>query len=160
MHKEETDRDRVWELIDKIGFCMLSTHDGQDIRARPMSAHVDREDHAVYFLTDISSHKDDEITRNPHVGLAFADATNQRYVSVSGLADVSNDRRKIRELWSTWAKAWWSGPDDPNLRVLKVTPKDAQYWDTPGTLVSYIKMFAAAASDSRPVIGDNAKVKM
>jgi hypothetical protein len=28
--------DRVWKLMKKIGFCMLSTHDGEDIRARPI----------------------------------------------------------------------------------------------------------------------------
>lgn len=26
------DIDRVWALMDKISFCMLSTHDGEDIR--------------------------------------------------------------------------------------------------------------------------------
>jgi hypothetical protein len=27
--------DHVWKLINKIAFCMLSTHDGEDIRAHP-----------------------------------------------------------------------------------------------------------------------------
>lgn len=156
----ESDLERVWALMKKIGFCMLSTHDGEDIRARPMAAHLDREANAIYFLTDEAGHKDDEIARRPQVGLAFADASGQKYVSVTGKAMISNDRAKIRELWSTPAKAWWSSPDDPSIRVLKVTPKDAQYWDSPGTVVSYIKMFAAAVSDTRPDVGDNAKVRM
>ncbi len=50
--------------------------------------------------------------------------------------------------------------DDPAIRVLKITPKDAQYWDSPGTVVSYVKMLAAAVSDSRPEIGDSGKVRM
>lgn len=156
----ESDIDRVWALMRKIGFCMLSTHDGEDIRARPMAAHLDREKNRIYFLTDAASHKDEEVTRRPQVGLAFADASGQKYVSVTGRAMVSNDRAKIRELWSTPAKAWWESPDDPSIRVLEVTPKDAQYWDSPGTIVSYIKMFAAVVSDTRPEIGDNAKVRM
>ena len=49
----DRDADRVWKLIEKIGFCMLSTLDGEDIRARPMAAHVDRDAHAIYFLTDL-----------------------------------------------------------------------------------------------------------
>jgi general stress protein 26 len=81
-------------------------------------------------------------------------------VSLTGRAEVSNDRQKIRELWSTPAKAWWDSPDDPSIRVLKVTPKDAQYWDSPGKLVSYVKMIAAAVSDARPDMGRNAKVNM
>jgi general stress protein 26 len=156
----ESDIDHVWRLIEKIGFCMLSTHDGEDIRARPMAPHAVREENAIYFLTDSTSHKDADIEANPHVGLAFADAGGQKYVSLSGEAVVSNDRLKIKGLWSTPAKAWWKSPDDPSIRVLKFTPSDAQYWDSPGTIVSYVKMFAAAVSSSRPEIGDHAKVTM
>jgi general stress protein 26 len=157
---DDHDADRVWNLIEKIGFCMLSTHDGEDIRARPMAAHVDRDQHAIYFLTDADSHKDEDIKRNPNVGLAFADTGDQKYVSLTGYAVLSDDRKKIKELWSTPAKAWWDSPEDPSIRVLQVTPKDAQYWDSPGTVVSYVKMLAAAMTDSRPAVGDSAKVKL
>jgi general stress protein 26 len=73
---------------------------------------------------------------------------------------VSNDRVKIKELWGPIAKAWWSSPDDPNIRLLTVTPNDAEYWDSPGTVVSYVKMLAAAVSDTRPAMGENKKVAM
>jgi general stress protein 26 len=73
---------------------------------------------------------------------------------------VSDDRGKVKELWSTPAKAWWDNPDDPSIRVLKVTPKDAQYWDSPGTVLSYVKMFAAAVGGSRPEVGDSGKVRL
>jgi general stress protein 26 len=157
---ENNDVDHVWTLMEKIGFCMLATRDGEDIRSRPMAAHAVRDEHAIYFLTDAASHKDEEIKRDPHVNLAFADASAQKYVSLSGRASVSNDRAKIKELFSTPAKAWWDNADDPSIRVLKITPKDAQYWDSPGTAVSYIKMIAAAVSNSRPDMGDNAKVQL
>lgn len=160
MSDGNSDLDRVWKLMDRIGFCMLATREGDDIRSRPMAAHVVRDENAVYFLTDVDSHKDDEIEAEPNVGLAFADSGGQKYVSVSGLAAVSNDRAKIRELWSTPAKAWWDSADDPSIRVLKVTPKDAQYWDSPGTVVSYVKMLVATVSDTRPEIGDTGKVRM
>jgi general stress protein 26 len=92
--------------------------------------------------------------------LAFADSKGQKYVSVSGNAEVLNDRDRIKELWSTPAKAWWDNPDDPSIRVLKVTPAFAEYWDSPGTIVSYIKMAAAALSSSKPDMGDNGQVAM
>lgn len=152
--------DRVWKLMEKIGFCMLATRDDEDIRSRPMAAHIDREDNMVYFLTDAESHKDTEIDNAPNVCLAFADASAQKYVSVSGTASVTNDRAKIKELWSTPAKAWWDSPEDPSIRVLKVSPTEAQYWDAPGTVISYVKMFAAAVSDTRPELGDSGKVQM
>ncbi len=154
------DTDRVWALMEKISICMLGTRDGEQIRSRPMGAYVRRQENAVYFLTDVRRHKDDEIQRFPNVCLAFADASAQKYVSLTGQAAVSNDRAKIRELFSTPAKAWWESAEDPNIRVLKVTPNDAEYWDSPGTVVSYIKMAAAAATGTRPDLGDNRKVAM
>jgi len=154
------DTDRAWKLMKKIGFCMLPTREGEDIRSRPMAAHVVRDEHAIYFLTDIRSHKDDEIRSAPNVAFAFADAGDQKYVAVTGQAQVSNDRSKIKNLWSTPAKAWWDNAEDPNIRVLTVTPKDAQYWDSPGTVASYMKMIAAAVSSARPSLGNNAKVDL
>lgn len=160
MTTEEDGVSRTWALMEKITFCMLSTRTGEDIRARPMAAHVEPIENTIYFLTDAASHKDDEIERWPNVCLAFADSKGQKYVSVTGEATVSNDRDRIRDLWSTPAKAWWDDADDPSIRVLKVSPKYAEYWDSPGTVVSYVKMLAAAVSHTRPDMGDNVKVSL
>ena len=156
----ERDQGRVWDLMKKIGFAMLVTHDGDKLRARPMSAYLDRDHNMIYFLTDARRHKDEEIARNPGINLSFADAGSQKYVSLTGTASVTNDRAKIKELFTTAAKAWWDSPDDPNIRVLKVTPDDAEFWDSPGTVISYVKMAAAAMSGSRPDLGDNRKVSL
>jgi general stress protein 26 len=152
--------ERAWELMKKIGFAMLVTHDGDKLRARPMSAYLDRDENAIYFLTDARRHKDEEIAQNQSVNLSFADAGSLKYVSVTGTAAVSNDRAKIKELFSTPAKAWWNSADDPNIRALKVTPDDAEFWDSPGAVISYVKMAAAAISGKRPDIGNNRKVAM
>jgi general stress protein 26 len=141
------DVERAWELMKKIGFAMLVTRDGDKLRARPMSAYLERE-------------SNEEIARNPGINLSFADASAQKYVSLTGNAVVSNDRAKIKELFTTTAKAWWESADDPNIRVLKVTPDDAEYWDSPGTIVSYVKMAAAAVTGTRPDIGENRKISM
>ena len=152
--------DRVWELMKKIGFAMLVTCDGDKLRARPMSAYFKRDENAIYFLTDARHHKDEEIARDPSVNLSFADAGGQKYVSVTGTAVVDNDRSKIKELFSTPAKAWWNSADDPNIRVLKITPDDAEFWDSPGSVISYVKMATAAVTGTRPEIGDHRKVAM
>src|ERR1700734_3596110 len=93
--------DRAWELMKKIGFAMLVTHNGDKLRARPMSAYLERGENTIYFLTDARRHKDEEIERNPGINLSFADAGDQKYVSVTGTAVVSNDRAKIKQLFST-----------------------------------------------------------
>jgi general stress protein 26 len=154
------DTDRVWELMKKIGFAMLVTRDGEKLRARPMSAYLERDSNTIYFLTDARRHKDEEIARNPSVNLSFANASDQKYVSITGTAVVSNDRAKIKQLFSTPAKAWWDSAEDPNIRVLKITPDDAEFWDSPGSVISYVKMAAAAVTGTRPDLGDNRKVAM
>jgi general stress protein 26 len=154
------DTDRAWDLMKKIGFAMLVTRDGDKLRARPMSAFLERENNAIFFLTDARRHKDEEIARNPNVNLSFANASDQKYVSLTGTAFVSNDRAKIKQLFSTPAKAWWNSAEDPNIRVLKITPDDAEFWDSPGSVISYVKMAAAAVTGTRPDLGDNRKVAM
>jgi general stress protein 26 len=157
MTEEET-VDRAWQLIGDISICMLVTRSGNDLRARPMASTADRDENAIYCLTDVRKEKDDEIEADPSVCLAFADTKGQKYVSVTGVGTVSDDREKIAELWSPAAKAWWSSPDDPNIRVLRVTPETAEYWDSPGSIAAYASMAIAAVTGSRPSVGDHRKV--
>lgn len=156
------DAERVWDLMDRISVCMLASWDGRELTSRPMVAFVRRRNNAVYFLIDARLH--DDIKRYPKVCLAFADPTDRRFVSLSGLAEVSADRAVIRELWATPAKAWWDSADDPNIRMLKVTPDDAQFWEGSGKAVSTVKMTIAAMTGKRPVMADdgadNRKVAM
>ena len=151
---------RVWDLMEKISFCMLATWNGSELRSRPMDARVRRKENAIYFLTDARHLKDDEVARYPKLNLAFADTDAMKYVSLSGEAKVTNDRAKIKELWEPTAKAWWDSADNPNIRLLTVTPTDAEYWDSPGKTVSMVKMLVAAATGSRPDLGKNEKVAM
>jgi general stress protein 26 len=149
---------RAWNMMEKISTCFLITWDGERQRARPMSTVVRPAEHAVFMLTDEHREKIDEIERYHEVLLAFADTREQKYVSVNGRAVVLNDRARIRELWSPFAKAWWDSPDDPTIRVLKFIPDEAEIWDSPGTLITTVTMLAAAASGKRPDVGDNRKV--
>ena len=118
-YKDKTDltpdeaRDRVWELAGKISICMFVTWDGERQRARPLAANVDRDEHAIYFLTDVTGMKDDQIEQFPTVTLAFADTGGNKYVAITGEAVVSNDRAKISELWTPDNKAFWDSKDDP-----------------------------------------------
>lgn len=154
------DTARVWDLAKKIGVAVIASWDGKNLHARPMSAHVEPDENTFYFLTDKTDRKTQDLKQYPTVCMAFGDASDMKYVSITGEASVSDDRAKIKELWSVWAKAWWDSPDDPNICVLKIVPTQAEYWDTPGKVVATIKMAVAAATNSRPDIGENKKVAM
>ncbi len=160
MASNADDPQRVWDLARKIGVAMMASWDGKMPHSRPMSAHVAPGENAFYFLTDKTDKKTQDLKQYPEVCMAFGDTSDMKYISITGRASVSDDRAKIKELWSVWAKAWWDSPDDPNIVVLKVVPTEAEYWDTPGKVVSSIKMAVAAAAGNRPDIGENRKVAM
>jgi general stress protein 26 len=163
-HSDDSDltpdqvEDRIWELAKKIDICMFTTWDGENQRSRPLSARVFREQHAIYFLVDQEGHKNGEIERFPTVSLAWVDSGGHKYVVIAGKAQVSNDRAKIKELWTSFDKAWWEDETDPAIRVLTVTPTDGELWDSPNQLVASAKMLVAAVTGAAPDFGDNAKV--
>ncbi len=157
-HHDHDKQDKAWELAESIKFCMFITWDGERQRARPMASQPAKEEHAIYFLTDEESAKSHQIDRFPIITLAYADKSHNEFVSITGRAEVSDDREKIRELFSPFAKAWWDSPDDPQIRVIKVTPEDAEYWDSPSGPMANMKMLSAIVTGGRPDMGDNEKV--
>ena len=154
------DIDRVWALIDDIPVAMVVTHEGQGrhMRARPMAMRPARAEGVIYFLTDVDAPKAAEIRRNESICLALADNRSQKYVSITGHAEIIDDRNRIREVWSIYDKAFWPDKDDPRIRVLRVTPESAEFWEGAGTVVTAVKLVAAMASGERMNVGANEKV--
>ena len=152
--------DKVWKLADKIGICMLTTWSGTEQHARPLSAHVDRDAHALYFLVDASGHKNAEIEKFPEVSCAFVDKGANDYVVIAGEATVTNDRARIKDIWSDFAKAWWDGENDPSIRLLTVKPTRAELWDGPNGLAAMAKMAFAAATGGDVDMGETGKTRL
>lgn len=153
-------RDRAWELAEDINICMFITWDGERQRARPLAANVMRDEQAIHFLVDVNGMKDDQVERFPIVTLAFADTGKYKFVTMSGNAAVSNDRAKIAALWTPDNKAFWDSRDDPDIRVITVRPDEAEVWDSPGLIVSTVKMLTAAVTGAKMELGNNRKVTM
>lgn len=150
--------ERVWELAKRIGIAMFVTWDGENQRARPLAASIEKDAGVIYFLTDVKGQKDEQVEEFPKVSVNFADHKHSKYVALAGKATISNDRARIKAIWSPFAKAWWDSPEDPDIRVIKFTPTDAELWDSPGRIVTTISMLAAAVTGRTPKIGENAKV--
>jgi general stress protein 26 len=132
--------ERVWDLLEKFPVCTLTTWNGSQLHSRPMAAFVRRRNDAIFFLADARSFTDPAIRTFPGVSLTFADPANDQIVSIAGTAQMSADPSVIKELWATPAKAFWDTPDDPNIRMLRVTPLHADVWDRPGRTVRAISM--------------------
>jgi general stress protein 26 len=124
---------RVWDIIEKVGVCMLATRFPGGLRARPLEARPDPAASLIWFVTDLRSRKDDDIDAAQDVCLVFIDAKEKAYLSLTGRADVLRDPAKAAEIWKKTDDAWWDGPRDPNVCVLRVEPLTAELWDGPSS---------------------------
>ena len=125
--------DRVWDIIEKVGVCMLTTQFAKGLRARPLAARRDSAADVIWFVTDLRSGKEHEIEVEHDVGLVFIDANENACLSITARAEVRRDRAKTAEIWKKTDDMWWDGPDDPNVCVLRVQPLTAEFWDGPAS---------------------------
>src|SRR5687767_15105119 len=65
--------DRVWDVVETVGVCMLTTHFAGGVRARPLEARPDRDAGLIWFVTDVRSGKEHEIEADQDIGLVFID---------------------------------------------------------------------------------------
>jgi general stress protein 26 len=151
--------DRVWEIIEKVGVCMLTTRFPCGLRARPLEARSDRGAGLIYFVTDLRSAKEHEIEAEHDVGLVFIDHRANAYLSLTARAEVLRDHAKAAEIWRSADSAWWDGPDDPNVCMLRVHPLTAELWDGPASKAVAAYEFAKARiTGEKPNLGENRKV--
>jgi general stress protein 26 len=151
--------DRVWDIIEKVGVCMLTTHSASGLRARPVEARPDRAVGLIWFVTDRRSGKEHEIEAEHDVCLVFIDHEANAYLSITARAEVKNDPDKAASIWKPTDSAWWKGPDDPNVCVLRVAPVTAELWDGPASqAVAVYEFVKARLTGSKPNLGENRKV--
>ena len=70
----------------------------------------------------------------------------------------STIRTASRQIWSIYDKAFWPDKNDPRIRILRVTPESAEFWEGAGTMVTAVKLVAAMASGERMHLGENEKI--
>src|SRR5689334_1791927 len=124
----------LYDLIEDIKIAMLTTRrsDGRLV-SRPMATQKRNEIADLWFVTDIETHKMDELADDPHVNLAYLESWE--WVSVSGTARISQDRALIGKLYQPDWKAWFGkvdevrngGPDDPRLALILVDADSVVY---------------------------------
>ncbi len=140
---------KIKELVGKAQTCFFCTAlaTADSTGARPMSVQEVDDDGNLWFLSADDSHKNLELARDPSVKLYFQGSAHSDFLMLSGVATVSRDKGRIKELWHPIIKTWFTeGVDDPRITVIKVVPTGGYYWDTKhGNAVAGIKMLIGAA---------------
>lgn len=144
----KTEIEAFYELADDIKIAMLTTKrpDGH-LRSRAMANQKRAAGADLWFVTAADSEKLDDIAHDPHVNLAYFKASSMEWISVSGMATISNDRATVAELYASDWKMWFPDEgdprhgtaDDPRMVLIGVTIHAAEFLEVnkPRAVVLY-----------------------
>jgi general stress protein 26 len=155
--------DDLYELIDGIEIAMLTTRraDGHLV-SRPMQTQERSVGLDLWFMTNIETHKLDDLMTDPHVNLAYYKDRSREWVSVSGMAMVSTDRELVRELYKPDWKAWLGdeggdrdgSANDPRIALILVDAESVTYMKvTKPKPVVLFEVARAMVTGSPPKVG-------
>jgi general stress protein 26 len=150
---------RIWDVIERVKYAMLTTRFAGGLRARPTEPRPERASGVIWIVTDVRSAKEHEIEAEHDIGLTFIDADENAYLSLTARAEVKRDHAKAAEIWRVADNMWWHGPDDPNVCVLRITPVTAELWDGPAShAVAVYEFLKSQLTGNPPHLGENRKV--
>lgn len=109
-----TELEKFYGLIDEIKVAMMTTRraDGH-LESRAMANQKRASGADLWFVTMEGTEKLKNLAYDPHVNLSYYKDGSYEWVSASGIASVSRDRARIRELYEPDWKAWFGQEGDP-----------------------------------------------
>ena len=124
-----TDLSKLYEHIDDLEIAMMATRrvDGH-LQSRAMATQRRAEGADLWFVTMDRTAKLADLAADPHVCLSYYKDRTREWISVSGIASISHDRKKIHELYAPDWKMWFGSegdprhgtPDDPRMVLIGV----------------------------------------
>ena len=151
------DHQELWERIEKVRVAMMTSVDSDGSpRARPMWTQGDEFGGSLWFFISKEAPATQALRRDARVELSYAAPDKDLYVSVVGRAELVNDKKKARELWNTFAEAWFpGGVDDPHLELLRVDVEEAEYWeDKKPKVLQFAEIILGAVTGTPPKSGE------
>lgn len=162
MNEQRPRHEVLWDLIKDIRFCMLSHHhaDGS-LHSHPLTTQNKALDEAatLYFLVSKSTELGQRLRQDGNVNLSYANPRDDTWVSITGSAMVVEDVQQQKDLFDAMDKAWFNGPQDPDLELVTVHVAEAEYWNVKeNRLLQMLRLGQAAATGRRPQVGEHAEL--
>lgn len=125
-------REQFQDLLEKFTTAMLVTRTSSgELRCRPMTIAEVHENADVFFVTSVDDRKSKEIMQDPNVCVALQ--SGQKYVSLTGKAELVRDQKRLNEMWNEAWNVWFpDGPESSDVTLLKIDPTYGEYWDVSG----------------------------
>src|SRR5690606_14991043 len=104
--------------------------------------------------------KSKEISKDNEVLLSYSNPSNNTYIYVNGRAELVDDQARKEAYFVAPVKVWFpDGVEDPNLTLIKVTPKVAEYWDSSSSkMVVAYQMIKAIVTGKKDNLGEHDKL--
>lgn len=132
------------------------------IDATPLAVQGVDDDGTVWFFSTRDSDRNTYVKQDNRVQLLYGDSGSSDYLSIYGEAEVMNDPVKTKELWTPFAKAWFTeGPTDPKLSLIRFVPKEGFYWDTKhGKMIAMAKRLVSVVTGTTMDDSVDGKLKL
>jgi general stress protein 26 len=112
------------------------------------------DDGSIWFITGADTPKIDELEHNENILAMMQDG--RQWLAVTGRAELHRDRARIHKVWKEAYRAWFDGKDDPNIVLIRLNPREAEYWDNKGLAgLKFALKFAAAYVTGNEMRGPN-----
>jgi len=162
--QENSELAKLFEHINDIEIAMMTTRraDGH-LQSRAMATQRPAAGADLWFVTMDGTSKLADLTTDPHVCLSYYKDRTREWISVSGIASISRDRKTIHELYAPDWKAWFENegdprhgtPDDPRMVLIGVDVHAAAFLEVnkpqPVVLFEIVKGFLTGKA---PDIGE------
>jgi general stress protein 26 len=155
----------LWEMIKDIKFAMLThRHPDGTLHAHPLTTQNRslKPGEPLYFFVSKQTEVGQRLRADGNVCLSYADLKEDRWISISGQAAISEDMDTKKKLFNALAKAWFpGGAEDPDLELVEVRLVNAEYWNIKENKVTQLlKMATAAVTGNKPEMGEHRELNV
>jgi uncharacterized pyridoxamine 5'-phosphate oxidase family protein len=122
-------RQEVWSQLKDSQCVYLATAEADQPRVRPVTLlNIDQK---FWIATSPRSAKARQILRNPNVEfcIPLSEECGNGYIRIAGVASVVTDSAVRTEIGGKipFLKEHWSGTDDPNLCLIRITRVEVEH---------------------------------
>ncbi len=131
--------EKFWKALDADRTVMLCA---EGVAPRPMTALREDGQGPIWFFTAIDTEMGRATEGGKPLGavLMLTSKGHDVFASATGQLEQHNDREVIDRLWNPFIAAWYTGKDDPKLRLMRFQPDQAEVWENGNSLLAGIKM--------------------
>ena len=144
--------EKFWTELENVHSAMLSIGDARHV---PMSPYARQAEGAIWFITAQGT----DLVRAAESGAKGASlivtGESNIHARIEGDAAVVRDRAKLEELWNPVASSWFDGMDDPDIRLIRMTPASAEVWLSSGGLGFAFELEKSKVTGKQPDMGEH-----